>query len=118
MASVEGQVDDTVGRGGGRGEALQIVEVASVHLGTGGRQRGGGLVRAGQADDLVSRVEKFGNDGGADVPGGSGDEYAHGVRLPAGGSPRGGKPDVSSCHHHSAHVSLCHHHDVRFCHRG
>jgi hypothetical protein len=42
----------------------------------------------------VSRLKEFGNDGGADVSGGSGDEYAHGVRLPAAGSPPGA-PDVS-----------------------
>src|SRR5690606_21450623 len=86
---LEGQVDDAVGRSGGCGEAAEIVEVASVRLGAGSRQSGGGLVRAGQADDLVSRCEEFGDEGGADVSGGSGDEYAHGLRLPALAPVRG-----------------------------
>lgn len=66
-------MEEAVGRGG-YGEAVAAVEVASVYLGSGCRQRGGGRVRAGQANDLVSRFEKLENDGAAHGSGGSGGE--------------------------------------------
>ncbi|GII54964.1 hypothetical protein Pth03_33530 [Planotetraspora thailandica] len=74
---LEGQVNDAVGRGGAAAKAVEVVEGAAVHLGAGGRQRGGRPIRAGQADDLVPGFEEFEDDGGPDVPGRASDEYAH-----------------------------------------
>ncbi|GII30276.1 hypothetical protein Pmi06nite_37180 [Planotetraspora mira] len=74
---LEGQVNDAVRCGGAATEAVEVVEGASVHPGAGGRQRGGGLVRAGQADDLVPGSEEFEDDCGPDVSGRTGDKYAH-----------------------------------------
>src|SRR5215469_17089784 len=74
---LEGQVDDSIGGRGGLPEAVKVVKAAPAHVGAGRRQRGGGLIRAGQADDLMSSVEQFGDEGRADVPGRPGDEDAH-----------------------------------------
>ena len=64
---LEGEVDHAVGLGGGRAQAVEVVEIAATNLGA---ERGDGLsgcVRAGQADDLVAVAQKFGDDGGGDV---------------------------------------------------
>ena len=47
---------DAVGRGGAAAQAVEVVEVAAVDLGAGGRERRGGRVGAGEADDLVARA--------------------------------------------------------------
>ena len=64
---LEGEVDHAVGLSGGGPQTVEVVEIAAAHLGA---ERGDGLsgcIRAGQADDLVAVVEKFGDDGGGDV---------------------------------------------------
>ena len=75
---LEGEVDDAVGVRRGLLQAVEVVEVAAPHLGAGRLELRGGLIGAGEADDLVARLEQLGDDGGADVAGRAGDEYAHG----------------------------------------
>jgi hypothetical protein len=58
-------------------QAVEVIESAAVHLGAGRRQRGGGGVRAGLAEDLVSRAEQFRDDGRTDMSGCSSDKHAH-----------------------------------------
>ena len=48
-------------------ETLEIVEVAAANFGAERRHGLNRSVRAGEADDLVTVVEQFGNDGGGDV---------------------------------------------------
>jgi hypothetical protein len=74
---LERQVDDSVGVGRGLHQAIGVVEISAQHFCASGGQLGGRLVRAGQADDGVSGFEKLGDDGGPDMAGRSGDEYAH-----------------------------------------
>src|SRR6185503_8248009 len=74
----EGAVDHAVRGGGAGAQALGVLEIAAVDLGPGGRERGGGAVGAGEADDLVARADELGNDGRTDEAGRAGDEYAHG----------------------------------------
>ena len=50
---VESRVDDTVRCDRAAPQAVEVVEVAAVHLGAGGRQCCGARVRASQAEDLV-----------------------------------------------------------------
>ena len=76
---LEGQVDDAVGRLGGRAQAVEVVQVAAPDLGARGLEGGGGAVGAGQADHLVAVSEQLGDERGADVPGRAGDEYTHGM---------------------------------------
>ena len=76
---VEGQVDDAVGRGRSRTQTVEIVEGAAVRLGAGGLQRGGGLVGAGQAGDLMPSAEQFGHQCRPDVSRRAGDENSHDV---------------------------------------
>ena len=57
----------------------EVVQIAAVHLRSGGFHGLGGPVRTGQAEDLVPGVEQFAGDGGTDESGGAGDEYTHGV---------------------------------------
>src|SRR5204863_5153907 len=74
---LEGQVDDAIGRGGCPPQAVEVVQIAALHLGAGGGQCGGGAVGTGQADDLMPGREQFGDDGGTDVSGRAGDENTH-----------------------------------------
>src|SRR5436190_1953743 len=59
-------VDDAVGRGCRRTKTVEVCQVAAVHLGAGGRDGCGTLVRAGQADDVVARADEFADDCRAD----------------------------------------------------
>ena len=70
-------MDDAVCRRGAAAQAVEVVEGAAVDLGPGGHRRGG-VVRAGQADDLVSGVEELADDGRTDESGRAGDKYTHG----------------------------------------
>ncbi len=74
---LEGQVDHAVGGGGRLAQAVEVVEVAAVHLGAHGRQGRGPVVRAGQADDLMSGLQQLGHDGRPDVARRAGDENSH-----------------------------------------
>jgi hypothetical protein len=46
-------VDDAVGGRGTIAQAVEVIDGSTVHLDTGSRQRGGGVIRPGQADDLM-----------------------------------------------------------------
>ena len=59
-------------------QAVQVLEVAAVHLGPGCGERPGAPVRAGEAEHGVPRLEEVLNDGRADEAGSAGDENAHG----------------------------------------
>jgi hypothetical protein len=79
---VEGEMDDPVGVGGGPAQVVEVGEVTAVRLGPQHLDRGGRRLGAGEADDLVSACDQFGNDGRPDVAAGSGDEHPHGVAPP------------------------------------
>lgn len=98
---LERQVDDAVRFRSGLGQAVDVVEVAAVHLRPGCRERNGSLLGASQPDDMVASLNELGNQGGSDVSGRSGDEDAHSKSLPSS--------DVSCCHHSTTDVSYCHH---------
>ena len=73
-----------------------------MHLGARGCQGGGGFVRTGQADHLVTGLEQLGDDEGTDVPARAGDEDTHGKDLLSRAvlaAGRGHAVDVSYCHH-------------------
>ena len=59
-------------------QAVEVLERAAVDLGAGALERRGSLVRAGEADHLVPRLEELGDDRRSDETGCAGDEYAHG----------------------------------------
>ena len=65
-------------RGRGRPQPVEVVEVAAQHLGAQVGDRRGGGVGAGQSDHLVAVGDEFGDDGGGDVAGRTGDENTHG----------------------------------------
>lgn len=67
----------TPSRGGNRlSKTVEIVEGASVHVGTQGLDRGCRGVRADQTDDLVTGTDQFGDDGGTEMTGCTGDELS------------------------------------------
>jgi hypothetical protein len=70
-------VNDAIGRGRTSPQAIEIVEIASVHLGAGGLYGHGALIRAGKAEHLVPRIQQLANDGRTDPSGRTGNEYAH-----------------------------------------
>ena len=72
-------MDDTVGRGGGRPQAVEVVERAEVNLRPGGGHDSGGRVRTGEPHNVVPGAEEFGDDGRSDMAGCSGDEDSHEV---------------------------------------
>jgi AcrR family transcriptional regulator len=76
-----GGVDHAVRFGRAGAQAVQVGQGAAVYLGTRGRYRCGGLVRAGQAGDVVPRFEQLPDDGGADEPGRAGHENTHDALL-------------------------------------
>ena len=102
-----GEVDDAVGCRGGGPQAVEVVEVAAVRLGALGRQGGGGLVRAGQAGDVVPGFEEFGDDGGTDVSGRAGDKDVHG-QIPSGRCHQvnDGPPSLSKILFHMTRCNL------------
>lgn len=93
---LEGEVDHPVRRGGRGTQYVEVVDGAVDDLRPRGGERGRGGVGAGQPDDLVSRVDEFGNDGGADPAGSAGHEDAH--ERPQGVDGRCCHGDVSACH--------------------
>ena len=72
-----GGVDHAVRSGRTAAQALEIVEGASMGLGARGLHGRGRLIRTGQADDVVSRVDQLGYYGGPDESARAGNEYAH-----------------------------------------
>jgi hypothetical protein len=64
---LEGEVDYAIGLSGGGPQTVEVVEISAAHLGAEHGDGLSGYFRAGQADDLVAVVEKFGDDGGGDV---------------------------------------------------
>ncbi len=74
---LERQVDDPVGRRRGGAQLVEIVEGPAQRLGAARGEGGGRGVGAGEPDDLVTRADELGDDGGADPTGGAGDQYAH-----------------------------------------
>jgi hypothetical protein len=63
---LEGQMDDAVRVGGHAGQALRVVEVASMDQRADFLQLARRGVRSGQADHLVAGSQEFGHEGGAD----------------------------------------------------
>jgi hypothetical protein len=76
---LERQMDDGVGGCGGFRKAGEVVEIAAPYRRACGRQRGGRRVRAGEGDNLMTRLQEVGNDRGPNVSGPAGDEHAHGI---------------------------------------
>jgi hypothetical protein len=74
----EREVDDPVAAGRPGPQSAQVVQVTAERLGSGGGDGGGRGLRPGEPEDLVTRAEKFGDDGRADPAGRAGDEYPHG----------------------------------------
>jgi hypothetical protein len=74
---VVAEVNDAVGIGRRRPQAVDIGKITSPDLGASLRDGGRGGVGASQADDLVPGGEQVGDDGRADPAGRSGDEDAH-----------------------------------------
>jgi hypothetical protein len=73
----ERKMDDSLG-GPGRGvQSVDVVEVAAHNVGTPVGEAVGGIVGTGQSDDGMPVAEQFGEQSGADVTGGSGDEDTH-----------------------------------------
>src|SRR6478609_6498859 len=75
---VVAEVDDALAVRGGGAQALDVVELTAPDLCA---ERGdllGRGVRAGQADDLVARLQQLGNGGRADPARSPGDEDTHG----------------------------------------
>ncbi len=73
----EGEMNDAVGLSGRGRQTVKVVEIAAADLGTHG---GNGLGRgagAGESDNPVAVVEKFGDDGTGDMARGASYEYAH-----------------------------------------
>jgi len=60
-------MDDAVGLSGSGRQTVEVVEIAAANLGAHGGNGLGRSVGAGEADDLVAVVEKFGDDGGGDM---------------------------------------------------
>jgi hypothetical protein len=74
---VEGQVDDAIGcRGTGR-QAIEVLEIAPMHLCPGRRHCPGRGIRTRQAHDLMAGVDELGNNRGTDKTRRTGDEHAH-----------------------------------------
>ena len=78
---VEGQVDDALGSPRPLAQAIEVFEVAVQGFGPGLAQRFGSGWRAGEAQHVVSGLEKFGNERGTDKAGGPGDEDFHGWEV-------------------------------------
>src|SRR5262249_51813566 len=77
----EAEVDHPVRRRSTLPQADQVLEVAPVHLGPGCGEGLGAVVRAGEAEHRVPRLEEVLNDGRADEAAGASDKNAHGRPL-------------------------------------
>jgi hypothetical protein len=71
------EMDHAVSLGGCLPEAIEIIEVTLAHRRVKTGHRGRGLVRAGQADDLVAGRYELGNQRGGDVTARAGNENSH-----------------------------------------
>jgi hypothetical protein len=60
-------MDDAVGLSGSGRQTVEVVEIAAEDLGADGGHGLGRRVGAGEPDDLVAVVEKFGDDGSGDM---------------------------------------------------
>src|SRR5581483_3002217 len=70
-------VGDGVGLLGASAQAVEILDVAAMHLGAGRGERLGRSVGANEAEHPMPGTEQFLDDRGADEAGRSGDENAH-----------------------------------------
>jgi hypothetical protein len=71
-------VNHAIEGGGSTPQAVQIIKIAPMDLGTSGGKRPGGRIGAGEADHLMARFDEFRNDGRADETCSTSDEYTHG----------------------------------------
>ena len=74
---IEGGVDHGVRAARPGAQAVEVLERAALDVGTLRRQRLGPLVGAGEAQDLVARLDQFGDDRRSDEARGTGNEDAH-----------------------------------------
>ena len=59
----EREVDDPVAAGSSGAQDVQIVQVAAEYLGSRGGDSGGGGVRPGEPEDLMTRADQFRDNG-------------------------------------------------------
>lgn len=76
---LEREMDDGIGAGGHGLQCVDVVDVAGLDRCAGARQRRRSGVASREPDNVVTGGEKFGNDGGADMAGSTGDENAHSI---------------------------------------
>jgi hypothetical protein len=79
-------VNHTVRGGGSPSQAVQILKITPMNLGTSGGKRIGGRIRASEAEDLMARMDEFLNDGKADET--SGNKNTH-ILILLGSQPAG-----------------------------
>ena len=70
-------MDDGIGRACSAAQTLQVVQIASMRLGTRGFKRLYAGVRSRHSKYLVARADEFFHNGETDESSGSGNEYAH-----------------------------------------
>ena len=73
----EAAVDHAVRSRRAAPQAVQVLEIAPVHLDPGGGERRGALVRAGEAQHRVARLDEIPDDLGADEARRAGKENTH-----------------------------------------
>ncbi len=76
-------MDGPVGVGGAAAQAVRVLDRPVVRRRPGRRQRRRRGVGAGQADHLVAVADELADDGRADEPGRSRDEYPHKFNVPS-----------------------------------
>ncbi len=62
-------MDDAVRGGRSAAQAVGVLEGVTAYRDSSSSQGRGGLLRAGEADDLMPGIDEFANDGGTDVSG-------------------------------------------------
>ena len=70
-------MDHAVRRRGASPQAVDVLEIASVHLGPGRGERRGRRVRLGEAEHRVARGDEILNDGGTDKATSATNENTH-----------------------------------------
>ena len=83
----EREMDDAVALVRAFAQGVEFLERPAVHFGTGRRERIGGRVGPRQTDDVMTGVDQFGDDGGADPTRCAGDEDAHEQTSERSGDP-------------------------------
>jgi hypothetical protein len=73
----EAGVNDSVGSGGSRTQAVQIFQIAAMHLGTESQQMLSSRIRTRQTDNLMARTEEVCDQRRAYKSSRTSDEYAH-----------------------------------------